>query len=102
MAPTRAGTRNPGMVATMLVTAIRVPAKLEAMSVWLENTPENMDPKAATVQQVEEVILQPAGLWFDHQPRHRTLDKTLNKSICVTRSDWETHCKHCFVEPHQG
>ena len=32
----------PGMVASMLVNAIRVPAKLGARSAWLENTPEYM------------------------------------------------------------
>ena len=42
MMPTRVGTRMPGMVASMLVKAIKVPAKLGARSAWLENTPENM------------------------------------------------------------
>ena len=56
MTPTRVGTRMPGMVASMLVMAIRVPemgvsaflifllvpAKLGVRSAWLENTPENM------------------------------------------------------------
>ena len=42
MMPTRVGTRMPGMVANMLVNAIKVPAKFGARSAWLENTPENM------------------------------------------------------------
>ena len=42
MMPTRVGTRMPGMVASMFVKAIKVPAKLGARSAWLENTPENM------------------------------------------------------------
>ena len=35
---------TPGSVATMLVTAISVPARLGARSAWLEKTPQNMLP----------------------------------------------------------
>ena len=37
--PTIGGMRTPGSVATVLVTAISVPEKLGARSLWLENTP---------------------------------------------------------------
>ncbi len=42
------GTRHPGMVANMFVVPIKTPAKLLAMSTWLERRPENIAPKAPT------------------------------------------------------
>ena len=61
-APTMDGTANPGMVAPMLDMPMRTPAKLLAMSTWLEKTPENMDPKkqvATMSRTTTEEELQP-------------------------------------------
>merc|ERR1712032_1440437 len=55
------GTRMPGMVASMLVNAIRVPAKLGARSAWLENTPEYMLPYNMTAIMVRDTT---AGTFF--------------------------------------
>lgn len=46
--PTKRGTIIPGMVATVFVRAMSVPAKLGAMSIWLERKPQNMPPLAVT------------------------------------------------------
>ena len=35
---------SPGILASMFVTAIKVPAKFGARSLWLEKTPENILP----------------------------------------------------------
>lgn len=43
--PTNTGTTIPGMVATVLVIAIKVPAKLGAMSMWLDKNPQNIPMK---------------------------------------------------------